>query len=213
VTLDGRTLRAGDVVYRFRAGPDDVVTASYDGGAVLSGTLVGRLRDGVLRWSSAEERVDGSAATGSGAEPVEELADGRVRIGELEELDGQRWIRTRVAYTSGSLAACRAFYGELLGLTETGGFTDHDGYDGAFFALPGGGQLELTAGGPLPLAATGDDLLVLYLPTPDDVQDAARVLRVAGAEQVTAENPYWDRWGATFLDPDGRRVVVAAVPL
>jgi hypothetical protein len=30
------------------------------------------------------------------------------------------------------------------------------------------------------------------------------------AEPVPAANPCWDRWGLTFEDPDGFRVVLAA---
>ena len=130
----------------------------------------------------------------------------------MAELDGPRWVRARVAYPTRSLAACRAFYGELLGLLETGSFQDHEGYDGVFFGLPGGSEQELTAGGPAPVPGTADDLLVLYLPTEQEAGRVARVLRTAGVAQVEAENPYWGRWGATFLDPDGRRVVVAVTP-
>jgi hypothetical protein len=40
------------------------------------------------------------------------------------------------------------FYRDGIGLTEIGGFRDHDGYDGVFLAVPGtGAHLELTTGG------------------------------------------------------------------
>lgn len=118
-------------------------------------------------------------------------------------------IGSRVARPTGNLARSIEFYRDRLGLTQTGGFRDHDGYDGAFFALPGGGELELTAG-PLPPAGWSDeDLLVLY------VADRAALLRWADAltahriEAVRAANPYWNRMGHTVLDPDGYRVVIA----
>ena len=57
-----------------------------------------------------------------------------------------RWVTTRVAHPVRDLARSQAFYRDLLGLRSRGGFTGHDGYDGAFFALPGGGELELTTG-------------------------------------------------------------------
>jgi ribosomal protein S18 acetylase RimI-like enzyme len=122
-----------------------------------------------------------------------------------------RWTAARVARAVGDLARSTAFYGELLGLPRGGGFAGHDGYDGAFFALPGGTELELTAGPARPRPGTDDDLLVLYLGTPDAVRAAADRLTAAGVATVPAANPYWDRWGRTFLDPDGYRVVLAAV--
>jgi GNAT superfamily N-acetyltransferase len=124
--------------------------------------------------------------------------------------DSSRWIAVRVAQPVGDLDLSAAFYRDLLGLPVTGGFTDHDGYSGLFFRLPGGGELELTAGPEEPLPGTGDDLLVLYVPGPEDVRRRAAVLDAAGVPTVVPSNPYWKRWGRTFLDPDGYAVVVAA---
>jgi catechol 2,3-dioxygenase-like lactoylglutathione lyase family enzyme len=119
------------------------------------------------------------------------------------------WLRTRTARPSRDLARARAFYIDLLGLADDGGFTDHDGYDGLFLRLPGGGQLELTTGGPEPAPGTPDDLLVLYLATDAEVGVVAARLADAGAHQVPSENPYWDRHGVTVLDPAGYRVTIA----
>jgi GNAT superfamily N-acetyltransferase len=117
------------------------------------------------------------------------------------------WLRTRVARPSRDLAAARRFYVELLGLAEDGGFTDHEGYDGLFLRLPGGGQLELTTGGPAPQPGTTDDLLVLYLATDQEVREVAD--RLSDLPRVPSENPYWDQHGFTVLDPDGYRVTIA----
>ena len=122
-----------------------------------------------------------------------------------------RWAAARVARPVADLARSSRFYGELLGLWRSGGFTGHDGYDGAFFELPGGTELELTTGPTAPRPGTEEDLLVLYLGTPDAVREASERVAAAGAEVVPAANPYWERWGRTFLDPDGHRVVLAAV--
>jgi catechol 2,3-dioxygenase-like lactoylglutathione lyase family enzyme len=122
------------------------------------------------------------------------------------------WTRFRVARPVSDLTRSRAFYESQLGLTVEGGFTDHDGYDGLFLALPGGGELELTTGGPEPTPGTEDDLLVLYLATAEEVAQVVADLAAEGLPRVASGNPYWDRCGATFLDPDGARVVVAALP-
>ena len=56
-------------------------------------------------------------------------------------------MQLRVARHTDRLAAVVAFYRDGLGFTETGGFDDHDGYDGRFLAVPGTGtHLELTSG-------------------------------------------------------------------
>jgi ribosomal protein S18 acetylase RimI-like enzyme len=113
----------------------------------------------------------------------------------------------RVARHTERLDEVLAFYRDGLGLTEVGGFRDHDGYDGVFLEVPGtGAHLELTAGGghgaPAPHP---ESLLVLYL------GDAAAVDEVAarlGADPVPPANPYWAEHGLTFEDPDGFRVVL-----
>jgi catechol 2,3-dioxygenase-like lactoylglutathione lyase family enzyme len=116
-------------------------------------------------------------------------------------------MQVRVARHTDRLDEVVAFYRDGLGLTEVGGFRDHDGYDGVFLEVPGTGtHLELTAGGghgaPEPHPET---LLVLYL------GDDAAVRRVAarlGADPIAPANPYWAQHGLTFADPDGFRVVL-----
>src|SRR4051794_30477080 len=122
-----------------------------------------------------------------------------------------RWTAARVAHPVRDLARSAAFYRDLLRLPRRGGFTGHDGYDGAFFVLPGGTELELTAGRSDPGPGTDEDLLVLYVPTLDEVRQRAAELVAAGVPTVPSANAYWNRWGRTFLDPDGYAVVIAAV--
>jgi len=120
------------------------------------------------------------------------------------------WIGSRVARPSRDLARSTSYYRDLLGLQRLGGFADHDGYDGVFFALPGGGELELTSGPVEPATGTEEDLLVLYVHTFAEVLAVAAGLTTAGVRTVSSPNPYWNRWGQTFLDHDGYRVVIAA---
>src|SRR4029450_414401 len=57
-------------------------------------------------------------------------------------------MQLRVARHTERLDAVVGFYRDGIGLPEIGGFRDHDGYDGVFLAVPGGGaHLEVTAGG------------------------------------------------------------------
>ena len=122
----------------------------------------------------------------------------------------RRWIAARVARPIRDLERSTAFYRDVLGLEPRGGFTGHDGYDGRFFALPGGGELELTAGPAQPRPGTDDDLLVLYVRSVEEVPSIGAGLQAAGVPAVPPANPYWARWGRTFLDPDGYTVVIAA---
>ena len=116
-------------------------------------------------------------------------------------------MELRVARHTERLEEVVAFYRDGIGLTEVGGFRDHDGYSGVFLALPGtGAHLELTAGGEhgAPVSHP-ESLLVLYLGDDEAVRSvAARV----GAEPVMPANPYWAVHGVTFEDPDGFRVVL-----
>ena len=84
-------------------------------------------------------------------------------------------MRLRVARHTERLDEVVGFYRDGIGLTEIGGFRDHDGYDGVFLAVPGtGAHLELTTGGghgaPAPHP---DSLLVLYLGDDEAVQTVA----------------------------------------
>jgi ribosomal protein S18 acetylase RimI-like enzyme len=115
-----------------------------------------------------------------------------------------------VAHPVSDLNRSTVFYRELLGLEPRGGFIGHDGYDGRSFGLPGGGELELTAGPAQPRPGTDDDLLVLYVRNAEEVRRIGEELQGAGVPTVPSANPYWDRWGKTFLDPDGYVVVIAA---
>jgi catechol 2,3-dioxygenase-like lactoylglutathione lyase family enzyme len=116
-------------------------------------------------------------------------------------------VQLRVARHTERLDALVRFYRDGLGLTELGGFEDHDGYEGVFLEVPGtGAHLELTAGGvhggPKPHP---ESLIVLYLGDDQAVQATAARLGVGPVEPA---NPYWAEHGLTFEDPDGFRVVL-----
>jgi catechol 2,3-dioxygenase-like lactoylglutathione lyase family enzyme len=104
-----------------------------------------------------------------------------------------------------------AFYRDGLGLQMLSRFEDHEGFDGVMLGGPGAQwHLEFTTHRRRPAERTPgpEDLLVLYLPDPAAWREAVARLERFGAPRVAAANPYWDRAGATFEDPDGRRVVL-----
>jgi catechol 2,3-dioxygenase-like lactoylglutathione lyase family enzyme len=129
----------------------------------------------------------------------------------MDQTNGLARAHLRVARPTDRLEAVVRFYRDGLGFTVLGEFRDHDGFDGVMLGHAGAGyHLEFTrkqghkAGG----APTEDHLLVFYLP--DEVEWRRAVDRVIGqgCRAVKSFNPYWDRKGVTFEDPDGYRVVL-----
>jgi catechol 2,3-dioxygenase-like lactoylglutathione lyase family enzyme len=117
----------------------------------------------------------------------------------------------RVARPTDDLNALLRFYEQGLGLTVLYRFENHDGFDGVMLGSRGAPyHLEFTrarshvAG----RAPTQDNLLVFYMPDEEEWRAAVARMRSAGFDPVPAFNPYWDREGVTFEDPDGYRVVL-----
>jgi catechol 2,3-dioxygenase-like lactoylglutathione lyase family enzyme len=117
----------------------------------------------------------------------------------------------RVVRESDDLAPIVTFYRDGLGFEVLYEFRDHDGFDGVFL-----GHAEAAyhfafvhkPGHPVGRAPTEDNLLVFYVPDADEWQRGVRRLEELGHKSVNAFNPYWDRNGKTFEDPDGYRVVL-----
>ncbi len=119
-------------------------------------------------------------------------------------------LTVRFTRHTARLQECVRFWRDELGLLEVDRFEGHDGYAGVILALPEGGvQLELTAGGAhAPPEPHPETLIVLYLGSWEAVRERADGVRRA---RVSAANPYWERNGQTYEDPDGFRVVLAAL--
>ncbi|HEX6993589.1 MAG TPA: VOC family protein [Gammaproteobacteria bacterium] len=61
---------------------------------------------------------------------------------------------------------------------------------------------------PIAPKPTPEDLLVFYVPSPEDWKARCQAMIEAGFLEVEPVNPYWKRYGRTFEDPDGYRVVI-----
>ncbi len=117
----------------------------------------------------------------------------------------------RVARPSDNLDALLRFYRDGLGLTLLAHFEDHEGFDGIMLGHENAPyHLEFTRahGHTAGRAPTKDNLLVFYLPEADHWTSAVQRMREAGFAPVKSFNPYWDRGGLTFEDPDGYRAVL-----
>ncbi|KAF2967636.1 hypothetical protein GQX73_g5922 [Xylaria multiplex] len=131
----------------------------------------------------------------------------------------QAQAHLRIARPTDSIPSLLPFYVDGLGFEVKGSFKDHDGFDGVLLILPSyspsapssGYHLEFTqhASHSAGRAPTQDNLLVFYVPDEAPYQEAVARMKSAGFDPVKSFNPYWDRYGATFEDPDGYRVVLA----
>jgi catechol 2,3-dioxygenase-like lactoylglutathione lyase family enzyme len=117
----------------------------------------------------------------------------------------------RVARPTDRLVEVVRFYQDGLGLERLDSFEDHEGFDGVMLGLPGAPyHLEFTRqhGHRAGRAPSADNLLVFYLPDAQEWRSAVDRMLGAGYASVPSFNPYWDRSGRTFEDPDGYRVVL-----
>jgi len=117
----------------------------------------------------------------------------------------------RVARPSDDLDALLTFYRDGLGLDLLFRFEDHEGFDGIMLGRVGSPyHFEFTrskahSAGKAP---TQDNLIIFYIADDDAWRRAVDRMCDAGFAPVASFNPYWDRQGRTFEDPDGYRVVL-----
>ena len=117
----------------------------------------------------------------------------------------------RVARPSDNLVEVLNFYRDGLGFEVVGSFEDHDGFEGVMLGHASlDYHLEFThkRGDKVGKAPTAENLLVFYLPEPEEWRRAVARVIACGYQPVKSNNPYWDANGRTFEDPDGYRVVL-----
>ena len=98
-----------------------------------------------------------------------------------------------------------------LNLQEVGRFENHDGFDGVMLGhpdLPFHFEFTHCRDQRIVPTPTPEDLLVVYLPDHGEWTRACLRMRDAGFVATKAFNPYWNRRGRTFVDPDGYQVVL-----
>jgi hypothetical protein len=101
-SLDGRSfatedpgggVATADTIFRY-AEDDGVVTATYEGGPIRRGFLVGTRSGDSLDFRYVQLHTDGSTASGHCATELELLDDGRIRLNETwkwESRPGSGW--------------------------------------------------------------------------------------------------------------------------
>jgi len=119
--------------------------------------------------------------------------------------------KLRIARPTSSFDAIRKFYQSGLGLDFLGEFQDHDGFDGIMLGRskwPYHFEFTLHRSSPVKPTPTPEDLLVFYIPNKEMWEKIVEQLGNAGFTAVQSFNPYWEKLGRTFEDPDGYRIVI-----
>ncbi|WP_338463962.1 VOC family protein [Franconibacter daqui] len=122
-----------------------------------------------------------------------------------------RFMHMRIARPVANPEAAFQCYSHGLGFERLGEFTDHDGFSGIMMghaALPWHIELTTCLRHPVKPAPTEEDLLVFYYPERAAWQRVCEELEETGFTPVASFNPYWDKNGKTFVDPDGYRLVI-----
>ena len=117
----------------------------------------------------------------------------------------------RVARPVTNLRRTESMYRAGLGLARLGHFEDHEGFDGVMVGEAGGAfHFEFTycRAHPVRPTPTPEDLFVFYVPDAAAWRARCEAMAAAGFKAVKSLNPYWDKEGRTFEDPDGYRVVI-----
>ncbi|KCZ50848.1 VOC family protein [Hyphomonas pacifica] len=119
--------------------------------------------------------------------------------------------KLRVARPTDNLDALLPFYCTGLGFELIGSFQGHAGIDGIMLGHPGAPyhlEFTCTQGHTAGRSPSQDHLLVFYVPKADLLQQMVDRMMAAGFPPVASFNPYWDKAGYTFEDPDGYRTVL-----
>jgi catechol 2,3-dioxygenase-like lactoylglutathione lyase family enzyme len=122
-------------------------------------------------------------------------------------------MKFRIARHTEDLNRMIDFYGRILGLKVLGEFKNHLNYDGVFLGSPSSDwHLEFTVSGIPPIHfPDDDDLLVFYASSIAEFNTIKERLIANRVKHVKPKNPYWERNGITFEDPDGFRIVLSVI--
>ena len=117
----------------------------------------------------------------------------------------------RISRPTSNFDAILKFYQTGLGFKLLGEFKDHNGFDGMMLGhaqWPFHFEFTIHHTSPVKPMPTEEDLIVFYVSERDDWKMTVDRLEECGFVAVKSYNPYWDKSGKTFADPDGYRVVL-----
>lgn len=120
-------------------------------------------------------------------------------------------LQLRIARPVTDLARTERMYSAALDLSVLARFENHDSFDGVMLGRTGMDyHFEFTycRTHPVKPSPTVDDLVVLYEPDAGQWAALCAKFEAQGFVRVASFNPWWDRSGCTFEDPDGYRTVL-----
>jgi len=119
-------------------------------------------------------------------------------------------MKFRAARHTSDLKPIIGFYQDILGLTITGEFKGHNGYDGVFLGDKNANwELEFTVSNDVPYHHFDeDDLLVFYPSSIDEFDAVMQKIATHNIEWQEPKNPYWKQNGIMVYDPDGSGVII-----
>lgn len=120
-------------------------------------------------------------------------------------------MKFRVARHTTNLERIKHFYHNILGLEVLGSFENHDNYDGLFLGKKGESwHLEFTVSDEAPKHQIDpDDLLVFYPESEEVLNRIISGLKDNNILPIKSKNPYWNKHGVEFLDPDNFRIIIS----
>jgi hypothetical protein len=117
----------------------------------------------------------------------------------------------RIARHTNDLEITAKMYKDGLGFEILSEFRDHDGYDGIILGNRNSSyHLEFTrhenqSGN---FSPPEDNFLVFYIHDKADYNFICSRLELSGFKKVKSSNPFWDKSGSTFEDPEEYRIVI-----
>ncbi|RTY88739.1 VOC family protein [Flavobacterium sp. RSP15] len=120
-------------------------------------------------------------------------------------------MNLRIARHTDDLEKIEDFYVNILGFERLGGFQNHNNYNGIFIGKPKlDWHFEFTqSDAKADHTFDQDDVTVLYSKTISEYNQFINRLLDNNISIITSKNPYWNKNGKMFLDPDGFRIVVS----
>lgn len=120
-------------------------------------------------------------------------------------------MKFRVARHTNNLSKIIDFYHGVIGLSILASFEDHDNYSGVFLGLVGEKwHLEFTQSDEITNHIPDeDDILVFYQDSYDAYQNLVEKVKANNIESINSKNPYWNKNGTCFKDPDGFNIIIS----
>ncbi|MFL9831789.1 VOC family protein [Flavobacterium sp. ST-87] len=120
-------------------------------------------------------------------------------------------MKLRIARHTNNLEQINFFYTKILEFELLGSFENHSNYNGIFIGKPNlDWHLEFTqSDDQVTHLFDEDDILVLYPETVLEYDTLIAKVSENNINFINAKNPYWNKNGKMFLDPDGARIVIS----